>query len=105
VEGEYIYIVMELLDGHSLADFIISQSEKKQKVKEEVIWRILIQLTASLRYLHVDKRIVHRDIAPSNILIDDNFNIKLADFGLAKRWGTQSASVMKSFVGTIIYSW
>jgi NIMA (never in mitosis gene a)-related kinase len=31
-------------------------------------------------------------------------NIKLADFGLAKRWGTQSASVMKSFVGTILYS-
>jgi len=30
--------------------------------------------------------------------------IKLADFGLAKRWGTQSASVMKSFVGTILYS-
>ena len=52
----------------------------------------------------MDKRIVHRDLAPSNILIDGDFNIKLADFGLAKKWGTQSASVMKSFVGTILYS-
>ena len=49
-EGQHIYIVMELLDGASLADFILSQSEKvfftfnwiqKQKVKEEVVWNIL----------------------------------------------------------------
>ena len=49
----------------------------------------MIQLTAALRYLHVDKRIVHRDLAPGNVLISgDEMNIKLADFGLAKRWGT-----------------
>jgi serine/threonine protein kinase len=47
---------------------------------------------------------VHRDLAPSNILIDSDFNIKLADFGLAKKFGTNSVSVMKSFVGTILYS-
>jgi len=69
------------------------------------VWQVFIQLTASLRYLHVEKRIVHRDLAPGNVLISgDELNIKLADFGLAKRWGTQSASVMKSFVGTILYS-
>jgi NIMA (never in mitosis gene a)-related kinase 10 len=68
------------------------------------VWSILSQLTAALRYLHCEKRVMHRDLAPSNILIDGDFNIKLADFGLAKKWGTQSASVMKSFVGTILYS-
>ena len=95
---------MELLDGVSLADYILSQSEKKHRVKEEVVWNILTQLCAALRYLHDVKRIVHRDLAPSNILIDQDFNIKLADFGLAKRFGTNSVSVMKSFVGTILYS-
>jgi len=40
-EGQHIYIVMELLDGLSLADFILSQTEKKQKVKEEIVWNIL----------------------------------------------------------------
>jgi len=70
-----------------------------------VVWQVFIQLAAALRYLHVEKRIVHRDLAPGNVLISgDQMNIKLADFGLAKRWGTQSASVMKSFVGTILYS-
>ena len=40
--GQNIYIVMELLDGVSLADYILSQSEKKHRVKEEVVWNILI---------------------------------------------------------------
>ena len=40
-EGHNIFIVMELLDGVSLADFILSQSEKKQRVKEEDVWNIL----------------------------------------------------------------
>jgi len=102
--GGNIYIVMELLDGNSLADFIFSQSEKKHKVKEEVIWNIVIQLVAALRYLHEDKKIVHRDLAPSNILIDSDFNIKLADFGLAQQFSTSGASVMRSFMGTIMYS-
>lgn len=48
--------------------------------------------------------ILHRDIAPSNILLDENFTVKLTDFGLATKWGTQSASMNKSFVGTILYS-
>jgi len=99
-----VYIIMELLDGYSLADFILSQSEKKHRVKEATIWSIFVQLCAALRYLHVDKRVVHRDLAPGNVLIDGELNLKLADFGLAKQWGTQSASVMKSFVGTILYS-
>lgn len=103
-EGAFIYIVMELLEGVSLADFILSQSEKKQKVKEETIWNILSQLVAALRYLHLDKRIIHRDLAPSNILVDADQKVKLADFGLAKKWNTGASSVQKSFVGTILYS-
>ena len=37
-----IYIVMELLDGYSLADYILSQSEKNHRVKEETIWSIFV---------------------------------------------------------------
>jgi NIMA (never in mitosis gene a)-related kinase 10 len=104
-DRQNIYIVMELLDGYSLADFILSQQEKKYRVKEETIWSIFVQLCAALRYLHIEKRIVHRDLAPGNVLIDGELKLKLADFGLAKQWGnTQSTSVMKSFVGTILYS-
>ena len=83
-----VYIIMELLDGYSLGDYILSQSEKRHRVKEATVWSIFVQLCAALRYLHVEKRIVHRDLAPGNVLIDADFNLKLADFGLAKRWGT-----------------
>jgi NIMA (never in mitosis gene a)-related kinase 10 len=103
-DSQNVYIIMEFLEGYSLADFILSQSEKKQRVLESTIWSIFVQLCAALRYLHVQKRVVHRDLAPGNVLIDPEFNLKLADFGLAKEWGTQSGSVMKSFVGTILYS-
>lgn len=39
--GTNIYIVMELLEGVALADFIMSQSEKKHRIKEEIIWNIV----------------------------------------------------------------
>jgi NIMA (never in mitosis gene a)-related kinase len=104
VENESVYIIMELHEGLSLADYIESLSEKKQKVKEDVAWKIFFQLCSALRYLHYDMHILHRDFAPSNILLDENFTVKLIDFGLATRWGTQSASAQKSFVGTILYS-
>lgn len=41
-DSQNVYIIMELLDGYSLADFIISQSEKKHKVKEATIWSIFV---------------------------------------------------------------
>lgn len=104
VENESVYIIMELHEGLSLADYIQSLSEKKQKVKEDIAWKIFFQLCSALRYLHYDMHILHRDFAPSNILLDENFTVKLIDFGLATRWGTQSASAQKSFVGTILYS-
>jgi serine/threonine protein kinase len=39
--GQNVYIVMELLVGVSLADYILSQSEKKLKIKEHLIWKII----------------------------------------------------------------
>ena len=102
-EKDKVCIVMELVDGSSLGDFISTLADKKQYLKEKEAWEIIIQLVSALRYLHNDKKVVHRDIAPSNILIDYNMNVKLADFGLAKQWQENKFSQMKTFVGTIVY--
>lgn len=58
-----------------------------------------------LRYLHIDKKIIHRDLNPSNIMIDNKFNIKVTDFGLAKNINNANNNKMgQSFVGTVAYS-
>ena len=44
-----------------------------------------LQLAIVLNYLHKSK-VVHRDIKSHNILLDENFNVKICDFGLARRF-------------------
>ena len=94
---------MEVIKGCNLSELIRNQKEKGTPFEEELIWRFLISLLSVLRYLHCDKKIIHRDLNPSNIMVDNKFNLKVADFGLAKSIvGTMPIS--QSFVGTLIYS-
>lgn len=67
------------------------------------MWKLVVSLLSVLKYLHVDKSILHRDLNPANIMVDNNFNLKVADFGLAKAIG-QSQQMTSSFVGTLAYS-
>lgn len=55
-----------------------------------------------LAYLHeaIEPKVVHRDIKSSNILMDDNFDAKLSDFGLAKLLGADSSYVSTRVMGT-----
>ena len=50
-----LYIVMELVEGASLQDHFNSLTEKKQTMDEPRIWRIFVQLSLGMRYLHKDK--------------------------------------------------
>lgn len=56
----------------------------------------------SLAYLHeaIEPKVVHRDIKSSNILIDDEFNAKVSDFGLAKLLGAGKSHVTTRVMGT-----
>ncbi|XP_061441953.1 serine/threonine-protein kinase Nek10 isoform X3 [Rhineura floridana] len=93
---------MELIEGASLGEHFHSLKEKQQQFTEERIWNIFIQLCLALRYLHKEKRIVHRDLTPNNIMLGDEDKVTITDFGLAKQ--KQENSKLTSVVGTILYS-
>ncbi|XP_042204331.1 phosphorylase b kinase gamma catalytic chain, skeletal muscle/heart isoform-like isoform X3 [Homarus americanus] len=75
----FIFLVFELCEHGELFDHlttVVTLSEKKTKL-------IMRQLFEALAHVH-GKGIAHRDLKPENILLDDNYNIKLTDFGFAK---------------------
>uniref|UniRef100_A0A7M4E884 Serine/threonine-protein kinase Nek10 n=1 Tax=Crocodylus porosus TaxID=8502 RepID=A0A7M4E884_CROPO len=102
LENDRLYIVMELIEGVPLGEHFHSLKEKQQQFTEERIWNIFIQLCLALRYLHKEKRIVHRDLTPNNIMLGDKDKVTITDFGLAKQ--KQENSKLTSVVGTILYS-
>lgn len=78
-DEERFYVVMEYLPRGSLFDYIVSHG----KLSESISNNIFTQLVTSLSYLHKDLRVIHRDIKAENVLLDQNFNIRLIDFGLS----------------------
>ncbi|XP_051872938.1 serine/threonine-protein kinase Nek10 [Pristis pectinata] len=102
VENDRLYILMELIEGAPLGEHFNSLKEKQQEFTEERIWNIFIQICLALRYLHKEKRIVHRDLTPNNIMLGEQDKVTITDFGLAKQ--KQENCKMTSVVGTILYS-
>lgn len=83
-EGQ-MYYVMEFVSGMDLQHLL-----KRRAPGPKEILQIIRQVCEALQFAH-GLGIVHRDIKPANILIDERGNVKVADFGLAKVVGPQSA--------------
>lgn len=91
-------IIMEYLDGSDLKE----RMRRGQHFTDEELKRWWNQLVSALNYTHA-QNIVHRDIKPSNIFIDQNGDVKLLDFGIAKVIDTTSGTLTGSVLGTRIY--
>jgi hypothetical protein len=81
---DYLYIVMEFVDGTDLVGVI-----RSGQMTQETALKLLPQICDALQFAH-DNGIVHRDIKPANILLTRDGRIKMADFGLAKRFDVNS---------------
>jgi len=95
-EGTY-YIAMELIDGRSLKELVIQRGPSPIPVAVNYGRQIL----AALRFAHRNG-VVHRDIKPHNVLVDDEGRIKVTDFGIA-RAGASEMTEVGSIIGTAQY--
>ncbi|KAK9293029.1 hypothetical protein L1049_021013 [Liquidambar formosana] len=105
-EGFKRALVYEFLPNESLEKFIFSANDKNRFLGWEKLQNIAIGIAKGIEYLHqgCDQQILHFDIKPHNILLDENFNPKISDFGLAKLCSKdQSAVSMTVARGTIGY--
>lgn len=96
-----LFFVMERVLGRSLAHDI----EHKQSLDWTIALALMIKLAQALKHAQT-RGIIHRDIKPGNILIDEEGQPKLADFGLAKPIddsGEQDLTAQNAFIGTPWY--
>ena len=96
-ENGIYYIVMELVEGITLKNYI----ERKGRLTIKEATSIAIQVSAGLEVAH-NNHIVHRDIKPQNIIISREGKVKVTDFGIAK--ATTSQTTTSSAMGSVHYA-
>ena len=83
VEDGCLFIVMELVHGHSLLELLTSLHSRGGRLSEEDVWQLFLQLVLAVSYLHEDKEVIHRDLTCSNVMVNRQRQIKVMDMGLA----------------------
>lgn len=96
-DGNY-YIVMEYIDGKTLKQLL----QKRGALTLTEVIDIMCQLTDGLAHAH-EAYIIHRDIKPQNIMIEDNGLVKITDFGIAMALNSTQLTQTNSVMGSVHY--
>ncbi len=96
-EGSH-YIVMEYIEGKTLKQLL----KKRESLTLPEVIDIMTQLTDGISHAH-ESYIIHRDIKPQNIMIEDDGRIKITDFGIAMALNATQLTQTNSVMGSVHY--
>lgn len=104
------YLVMELVDGITLADLLTRLGARGERLPVAHTLAIVSQVASALDYVHRRKDedgqplgIVHRDVSPQNVLLSWEGDVKVSDFGLAKSADHEMMTTIGTRLGKIAY--
>jgi eukaryotic-like serine/threonine-protein kinase len=98
VDGETSYLTMELVQGTTLRRVLQDEGALSVGRTLEILEQILDALAAAHR-----KGLVHRDVKPENVLLDESGRVKVADFGLARAVSEGASTATSTILGTVAY--
>ncbi|WOH15366.1 hypothetical protein DCAR_0934904 [Daucus carota subsp. sativus] len=98
-----MFLIYNYLPGGNLEQYIQKRSERA--INWKILHKIALNVANALAYLHdhCNPRVLHRDIKPSNVLLDDEYNAYLSDFGLSRLLGISDTHATTSVAGTYGY--
>ncbi|KAL9271481.1 putative receptor-like protein [Drosera capensis] len=105
IEGVHRMLVYEYVSNGNLEQWLHGSMHQHGILTWEARMKVLVGTAKALAYLHesIEPKVVHRDIKSSNILIDEEFNGKVSDFGLAKLLDSRESHINTRVMGTFGY--